>query len=320
MLDQGYKDYLVLKGFSPQTIETRYTAWTIFKRFLNLYRIGDDPAYWTAKVFTDFHTYLKDYRYTIADNSETGYRRDHTRRKYVKRSLSNDTVMIYMRAMRHYMKYLYETRAVSFYPFETITLRSKNRERIKDDISEKDINRIVSVINESDSYGFRDKTMIELIYGTGIRKSETAGLNITDLNMEDRYLIVFGKGRKQRIVPLGQVALRYLREYIYNVRLKMLNPDNMSEKALFLSKGGRRLTPGSIGRIIRECGRAAGVKGVYAHKLRHAFALHMLRRGCDIRYIQEILGHERLATTTVYTQIYDYDLAARIAKFHPGND
>ena len=319
MHSEEYIKHLVMRGYSRETISGRDTSFTMFKKFLSLYNISDKPNDWDRDTFVKFYTFLNDYRFSFCDNSKTGYITEKSRRNYTKRSLSKETILIYMRNMKDYLKYLFESGEIDSFPFETIDIHSKSKRKLKSDISESDINKIVKAIPLNDALGFRNRTMIELIYGTGLRKGETSRLDIGDINTEDRYIIVHGKGKKQRIIPIGNVAIKYVTEYVKDVRIRILSSRNLSEKALFLSDRGR-LRANSIGKIITECGRAAGVYDLSAHKLRHAFALHMMRRGCDIRYIQEILGHERLATTTIYTEVYDYDLIEKIREFHPGND
>jgi len=143
-------------------------------------------------------------------------------------------------------------------------------------------------------------------------------LDITDVDLRENIICVRrSKGGKGRYVPLGKIALLYIQEYISEVRKYLLSIEDMGQPALFLNKHGKRLYCGSINRMIREYSRKDGMYHITTHKLRHAFALHMLRQGCDIRYIQEILGHEDLCTTQIYTTIYDGDLREKVDRYHP---
>lgn len=169
----------------------------------------------------------------------------------------------------------------------------------------------------ADPLGIRDRAMLELFYSTGIRRSELARLEVSDLNRDKRLLrIRQGKGRKDRVVPVGTRALRWLEKYLADVRPLLLV--ETAEHALFLSGYGEAFNPDALGRKVVLYLEAAhtGHKGG-AHLLRHTCATHLLEGGADIRYIQQLLGHEKLETTAIYTEVSIIQLQAVHARCHP---
>jgi len=147
--------------------------------------------------------------------------------------------------------------------------------------------------------GLRDRAIMEMLYATGIRVSELAGLNLSDIDILGGTIRVFGKGKKERIVPVGRPALSALAEYLKTRR----GLSRMDKNAVFLNERGGRLSCRSIETILTKYARIAGLKKVTPHTLRHSFATHMLSRGADLRMVQELLGHRSLSTTQIYTHI-----------------
>jgi integrase/recombinase XerC len=149
----------------------------------------------------------------------------------------------------------------------------------------------------------RDRMMLELLYGCGIRNSELIGINLEDIRMSDEAILIRGKGKKQRYVLFGNAVTAALKVYL-PARLQVLSERKKSSSALLINRRGGRLTTRSVGRIIKKIAVAKGLSpDVHPHTLRHAFGTHMLEEGADLRAIQEMLGHERLSTTQRYTQL-----------------
>ena len=149
----------------------------------------------------------------------------------------------------------------------------------------------------------RDRLMLELLYGCGIRNSELTGINLEDIRVSAEAILIRGKGKKERYVPFGGAAGNALAPYLA-ARLAILAETRKSTPALLVNRRGGRLTTRSVGRIIKKVAVAKGLSAdVHPHTLRHAFGTHMLEEGADLRAIQELLGHERLATTQRYTQL-----------------
>jgi integrase/recombinase XerC len=145
--------------------------------------------------------------------------------------------------------------------------------------------------------------MLELLYGCGIRNSELTGINLDDIRLSAEAILIRGKGKKERYVPFGDAVRSALASYLPE-RLKVIGSSGKQSQALLLNHRGGRLTTRSVGRIIKKIAVANGLSpDVHPHTLRHAFGTHMLEEGADLRAIQELLGHERLATTQRYTQL-----------------
>src|SRR6266481_5455721 len=149
----------------------------------------------------------------------------------------------------------------------------------------------------------RDRLLLELLYGCGIRNSELIGINVDDIRVSNEAILIRGKGKKERYVPFGDAVKSALAPYL-NVRQSVLSECRKNTPALLINQRGGRLTTRSVGRIIKKIAVAKGLSpDVHPHTLRHAFGTHMLEEGADLRAIQELLGHERLATTQRYTQL-----------------
>ena len=158
-------------------------------------------------------------------------------------------------------------------------------------------------MSEVATFPLHDRLIFELLYGCGIRNSELIGLDIQDLHFDEGTILVKGKGKKQRMVPLGDCALDALQQYLPE-RERILAQKKKSGEMLFINTRGTRLTTRSVGRIVKQVAVALGLPpDVHPHTLRHAFGTHLLERGADLRSIQDLLGHERLSTTQRYTQL-----------------
>ena len=180
----------------------------------------------------------------------------------------------------------------------------------------KEVEALLSVPDISDPLGIRDRAMLELFYSTGIRRAELAKLRLQDLNRDHRRLRVMGKGKKERVVPVGHRALTWVLKYLDDVRPLLALA--LTERTLFLTGYGGGFSPDSLGRLITRYFQNAGFdrKGS-CHLLRHTCASHMLEGGADVRYIQQLLGHANLDTTAIYTQVGIHQLQAVHARCHP---
>lgn len=170
---------------------------------------------------------------------------------------------------------------------------------------------------EQAAFPERDRVLLELLYGCGIRNSELVGLDLDDIRWSQEALLVRGKGRKERIVPFGDAAKAALAGYL-PLRNQKLAAAGKISRALLINRRGGRLTTRSVGRIVKQIAVAKGLSpDVHPHTLRHAFGTHMLEEGADLRAIQELLGHERLATTQRYTQLSVRHVLSVYDKTHP---
>jgi len=164
--------------------------------------------------------------------------------------------------------------------------------------------------NESDELGLRNRAILETFYSTGIRNSELVGLDIQDIDSIGGIIKVMGKGRKERVVPIGEIAIAAIRKY--------LGKRKKQADALFLNKNGRRISTRGIRGVVEKYIHIAGIKqGISPHTFRHSFATHLLNRGADLRTVQELLGHANLSTTQIYTHLTTEKLKSVYDKAHP---
>ncbi len=184
-------------------------------------------------------------------------------------------------------------------------------------LSEDEVLRLLNQPDIKTAEGFRDRTMLEVLYATGMRVSELINLTLERVDLNMKYIIAFGKGSKERIVPLGSVAAGFLQKYLSEVRPKLVHEENATN-IVFLAFGGHELTRQRFWQIIRTYGMAAGInKKLTPHILRHSFATHLLDNGADLRSVQELLGHSDISTTQIYTHLTNKRLRDIYAKAHP---
>ena len=180
-----------------------------------------------------------------------------------------------------------------------------------------EIDRMVSAIDLSTETGQRNRAMIEMLYGSGLRVSELVTLKLSDINFADEYLRVIGKGNSERLVPVSGVSIKQLLLYINHNR-KELDIKKGEEDYVFLNRRGHHLTRAMVFTIIRQLAAAAGIKKeISPHTFRHTFATHLVENGADLRVVQEMLGHKSILTTEIYTHIDNQYLRQSIIEFHP---
>lgn len=222
-------------------------------------------------------------------------------------------------AARGFFEWAERTGRVDHNPAETLRSPKRTR-RLPPTLEQSDatamLEQAVAVAGADEGpLGRRDVAMLELLYSTGIRVSELCGLDLADLDTDRNLVRVFGKGAKERSVPLGQPALRAWRSWL-SVRGQLAGPD--SGNAVFLGERGRRIDPRVVRRVVhRALGAIEGAPDLGPHGLRHAMATHLLEGGADLRSVQEMLGHSSLATTQIYTHVTNERLRAAFNQAHP---
>ena len=190
---------------------------------------------------------------------------------------------------------------------------------LPDTLSEEDINRIIACIDNSTDIGKRNKCILEVLYGCGLRVSELIDLKISNINFKESYIMVEGKGEKTRLVPLANTTAEFITSYIHTVRNKT-KINKKYEDTLFINSRGTNMSRVIVFIIIKELTQKAGIsKSISPHTFRHSFATHLLQNGADLRFIQEMLGHSSITTTQVYTHLKTEELRDVILNFHPRN-
>lgn len=200
--------------------------------------------------------------------------------------------------------------------FTTILESPKVWQRLPIVCSKQQVINLLNAPCPDEPYYLRDKAMLELLYATGVRAGELAGLKTTGLNLDIGYLRCLGKGQRERVVPIGKVAIAAITEYLMHLRPKLAKP--FSGNFLLLSRTGRPMGRIEIWRLVKKYASQAGMpKNLTVHTLRHCFATHLLAGGADLRSVQEMLGHVDIATTQIYTHVDQERLKTIHKKFHP---
>jgi len=183
-------------------------------------------------------------------------------------------------------------------------------------LNPKQVETLLSMPDDEDPLALRDRAVLELFYASGLRVSELVGLRLEDVHLDVGYVRCFGKGSKERIVPMGQQAINAVRDYLEHLRPQLV--DGTGCNRLFLSRTGKPFDRTNCWRLVVKYARRMGVTGKLSpHTLRHCFATHLLSNGADIRMVQEMLGHADIATTQIYTHVDSARLKAIHQKFHP---
>ena len=194
----------------------------------------------------------------------------------------------------------------------------KKELHLPDVLSLNEIDRMIAQIDMSKSESHRNRAIIEMLYGSGLRVSELVNLRLSEIYLKEGYMRITGKGSKQRLVPISPVATEW-----FGYWLQDRNALDVKAEAIdiaFLNRRGGQLTRAMIFTIIKTLARAAGIqKTISPHTLRHSFAIHLLQNGADLRIIQQLLGHESISTTEIYTHVDIHDLREAVLKYHPEN-
>jgi integrase/recombinase XerC len=229
------------------------------------------------------------------------------------RKLAGSSLQRKLSSVRALFRSLLEQGRITLHPATGLRQRRTQR-RLPGALEEREVGALLEAPDRSTSAGLRDRALLEVLYSAGTRAAETVGLNRRDVDLERGVALVRGKGRKERLAPLGSHALSAVRAYLEDAR----RPRNRDDDALFLSLRGQRLTTRSLGRILDRCARTAGIRRrCTPHTLRHSFATHLLDRGADLRAVQELLGHAHLVTTQIYTHISIERLRKIYERAHP---
>jgi len=244
-------------------------------------------------------------------------------RKYLSylatKSLKKNSIIRKISAVRSFINYLYENKIIKLNPFDVINI-PKKEQTLPYFLTEEEVEVLIGantpdkVLSKEPNYkfAFRDYALLMLLYSSGLRRSEAVGLNVGDVDFISGFVRVYGKGRKERIVPVGENALKAIKKYLDT------RPDVVASSPLFVNKDGKRLSSTSVFLILLKMARRARfTRKIKPHMLRHSFATHLLNHGCDIRGVSQMLGHSDLSTTQIYTHLSIEHLKKVYNKYHP---
>ena len=288
---ENFKNYLKLeRGLSMNSIESYEFDLIQFKNFIIKNSINESPKKCSSST-------VKRYLYKNFSNKKS---------RSQARSIS---------ALKSFFNYLLFEGEIHSSPINDIE-SPKIENKLPEVLTEDEIKRLISSVNLDSEFGQRNKTIIEVLYGTGIRVSELIELKLSNIFFKENILKVTGKGNKERFVPLGKIALIEIKKYL-NDRDKLKINSKFSD-ILFLNRYGRQLTRSMIFKVINDSSKNAEIdKKISPHTLRHSYATHLLKNGADLRTIQLILGHESITTTEIYTHLDTFHLEDVLKKYHP---
>ena len=288
---ENFKNYLKLeRGLSINSIKSYEYDLNLFKNFIVSNQISETPI--SCKPDT-----LKDYLYYNLSNKKS---------RSQARSIS---------ALKSYFNYLIFEGYIQKSPISDIE-SPKLEKKLPEVLTETEITKLIESYDLNDNFGQRNRTIIEVLYGTGIRVSELINLKLSNIFFNENIMKITGKGNKERFVPIGNIASSEIKVYL-KIRNKNIIDSKFSD-IVFLNRYGRGLTRSMIFKIISDSYKRVGLdKKISPHTLRHSFATHLLKNGADLRTIQLILGHESITTTEIYTHLDTNHLEDVLKKFHP---
>ena len=288
---ENFRNYLKLeRGLSINSIKSYEYDIVQFKNFIIENKIDESPKKCSKST-------VKRYLYKNLSNKKT---------RSQARSIS---------ALKGFFNYLLFEGKINSSPLNDIE-SPKIENKLPEVLTEDEIKRLISSVKIDSEFGQRNKAIIEVLYGTGIRVSELTELKMSNIFFNENIVKVTGKGNRERFVPLGKIASIEIKKYL-NDREK-LKVDSKFSDILFLNRYGRQLTRSMIFKVINDSSKNAGIdKKISPHTLRHSYATHLLKNGADLRTIQLILGHESITTTEIYTHLDTFHLEEVLKKYHP---
>lgn len=289
------KEYLTIlkleRNLAANTLNSYKNDITSFINFL-IGKSIDDLAEVNSKILTEFFKLLKE-----AGLTPTSAARYHS-------------------SIKGFFSYLHQNNYILSNPVDKLNPPKLSR-KLPVVLNVNEIDKILNVPDTSDKFGLRDKSILETLYACGLRVSELINLKISNLYLDDEVIRVFGKGSKERLVPIGSSAIKWLKKYLFKSR-PLLERKIKSENFVFLNTRGTKLSRMGMWKIIDFYSKQAGIeKEVHPHTFRHSFATHLIEGGADLRAVQEMLGHSDISTTQIYTHI-DRDYIKQVHKdYHP---
>lgn len=285
------------------------------------------------KLINEFIDYLR-FEKKYSDNTISSYARDLNKaNKYIKKEfnqLTKKDIQDYIQllskkksassvsrnisTLKSFYKFLELNKYIKINPLSTI-INPKTKQKLPKVLSEAEVNTLLD-INLKNDFDYRNKAMLELMYSSGLRVSELINLMVNDIDLNNSLVRIFGKGSKERIIPLNDYATEALRNYILYYRKNFFK--NGENNYLFLNNHGKKMTRQGFFKILQKIAKEKNIKSELSpHTLRHSFASHLLKHGADLRSIQELLGHSDISTTQIYTHITSERLQKNYEQFHP---
>lgn len=227
--------------------------------------------------------------------------------------LEVSTVNRHISSLKSFFNYLVDESIIKVSPIEEVSSLKKTK-KLPKYLSISEVNKLLNIPLNSE-FDYRNKAMLELMYATGLRVSELVSIEYSNIDFENSIIRINGKGKKERIIPLGEVASYYLKVYLNDYRSKLLKRNTYNQ--VFLNNHGKPITRQGFNYILENIRELTGItKEITPHVLRHSFATHLLEGGADIRSIQEMLGHENISTTNIYTEVVNDVLRSNYEMYH----
>ena len=290
---KGFRDFLKLeKSLSRNSVEAYEHDVAKLVQFLEYHNLELQPGDITLAVLQDFIKWINQLGMSARTQSRV------------------------ISGLRTFFKYLLLENVIRSNPAELLESPRIGRE-LPDTLRVDEIESLFAAIDLSTPEGERNKTMLEVLYGCGLRVSELTNLKISELHFSQGFISVIGKGDKQRLVPIGERAVKQLKTYLHQVR-SHIDIQKGQEDFIFLTKRGRPISRVMVFYIIKDLAEKAGIhKTISPHTLRHSFATHLIEGGADLRAVQEMLGHASITTTEIYTHLDRDFLRSNLLQFHP---
>jgi len=274
----------------------------------------------SVNTIASYGSDIKQFMYFIAENKLDYLKLDENDiQKYIKhlkiKNISDKSIARKLSSIKQLVLFLLKSKKIKNNPFSAI-IQPKAANSLPKPLSEQQIEMLLASPDELTAMGFRDKSMLELMYATGMRVSELINLTLMQVNLNQGVIKVVGKGDKQRIIPMGEYANDYLQEYIVTYRNKILK--NGKSQHVFLSNRGTQMTRQAFWYRVKKYSSMCGIYPLPSpHMLRHSFATHLLNHGADLRVVQMLLGHTNISTTQIYTLVSKEKLKKIHQEHHP---
>ncbi|WP_426491779.1 site-specific tyrosine recombinase XerD [Hymenobacter sp. 102] len=288
-----FAGYLQLeKSLSPNSVQAYVRDVEKLRQYLELEKLPASPQQVTTRILRDFLTWLGSLGMEATSQART------------------------LSGIKAFYRYLIMEDLLTIDPTDTLDAPKTGR-KLPDTLSYPEIEQILAGIDLSTAEGTRNRAMLEVLYSSGLRVSELTGLRLSNLFADQGFVRVTGKGNKERLVPIGRDALKHLGFYLQGIRAHLdIKPGH--EDTVFLNNRGSGISRVSVFTIIKAAAEAAGIrKSISPHTFRHSFATHLIEGGADLRAVQEMLGHESITTTEIYTHLDRDYLRQIITEFHP---